>query len=127
MNGLFGRYLWLLSENHWAVSTLCLHSILRRRNDNIPIVGKSDRLPDAPEIGVDPTYNPFAKKGAYSRDSYIDRFEKDNISNWEKLFPETRKETSRESGANIISPSPKESSCRLKTDIYPVPLNPGFC
>ena len=54
----------------------------------MPVVGSSDTLPEQPGINIDQQFNPFAgEDNNYGRKSYIEQFERENISNWEKLYP----------------------------------------
>jgi DNA mismatch repair protein MutL len=54
---------------------------------DIPVRSSTGHIPEAPVIGINTQYNPFEgedKQG--NRSGYIERFEKDNVSNWQKLF-----------------------------------------
>jgi DNA mismatch repair protein MutL len=54
----------------------------------MPVVGTSDTLPKQPVIDIDRHFNPFeGEEKGYVRRDYIDQFEKENLSNWEKLYP----------------------------------------
>ncbi len=54
----------------------------------MPVVGSSDTLPEQPGININQQFNPFAGEDYnYGRKSYIEQFERGNISNWEKLYP----------------------------------------
>jgi DNA mismatch repair protein MutL len=55
---------------------------------DIPVRSASDHLPPAPEIVINKEFNPFAGEDRMNgRSSFIDRFEKENTNNWQKLYP----------------------------------------
>ncbi len=60
---------------------------------DIPVRKTSDTLPRPPEININPEYNPFEKEDQVpQRPDFIDRFEKANTENWEKLYSTLEKE-----------------------------------
>lgn len=67
---------------------------------DIPLVGRNTPLPTAPKITIDPTFNPFERDNSYHRDRIIEGFERDNLANWEKLFPENNIETKMSESPN---------------------------
>ncbi len=93
---------------------------------DIPVIGKSDRLPEAPGIKVDPSYDPFAKKGAYTRDSYIEKFEKEKTSNWEKLFPEKENDITEETGTDATISEPERKFMQIKNRYISCPVRSGL-
>ena len=93
---------------------------------NFPISGKSDFLPEAPRIAIDPTYDPFANKSTYTRDSYIDRFEKENISYWEKLFPERKNESATETEIKTTITEPERKFMQIKNRYISCPVKSGL-
>jgi DNA mismatch repair protein MutL len=57
---------------------------------DIPIMGSGRILPEQPQIRINNAYNPFdADENPDSRSSYVERFEKENITGWEKLYSDT--------------------------------------
>jgi len=53
---------------------------------DIPV--KTDNLiPSPPEIKIDPGYNPFDDNPKRSRIEMVERFEKEKLAHWEKLYP----------------------------------------
>jgi len=62
----------------------------------IPVRKSADTLPSPPVITINPGYNPFDSEGQSSnRAGLIERFERENIANWEKLY------SALEKGENI--------------------------
>jgi len=60
---------------------------------DIPVRSSSNIIPEQPEIKVNPLYNPFERdEPAFNRPDFIDKFEKANSENWEKLYSTFEKE-----------------------------------
>lgn len=60
---------------------------------DIPVRSSSSHFPDAPRIEINPQFNPFAGEVQnYERPGYIERFERENTENWEKLYSTLEKE-----------------------------------
>lgn len=60
---------------------------------DLPVRNSSDTLPRPPEININPDYNPFDKEDlSLQRSDFIDRFEKANKENWEKLYSSLERE-----------------------------------
>jgi DNA mismatch repair protein MutL len=54
---------------------------------DIPVRSSFRNIPDSPSIEIDPRYDPFAgDERMANQNRIIDRFEKENYSNWEKLY-----------------------------------------
>ena len=54
---------------------------------DIPVRSSSDKITGFPAIEINPQYDPFAGDDRLSnQDKIIERFERENISGWEKLF-----------------------------------------
>jgi DNA mismatch repair protein MutL len=76
---------------------------------DIPVRSSSSRLPDPPVIGIDPRYNPFAgdeRQG--ERSGLIDRFERENTSNWQKLYSSLERNPDSPGNADRIGDSPRK-------------------
>jgi DNA mismatch repair protein MutL len=71
---------------------------------DIPVRGSSGYIPEAPVIGINHQYNPFEGEDTQNnRSGYIERFERDNISNWQKLYSSPGRnnaDTEQNSGLN---------------------------
>ncbi|HEX2970147.1 MAG TPA: DNA mismatch repair endonuclease MutL [Bacteroidales bacterium] len=63
---------------------------------DIPVFGKTSGIPVQPSVRVNPLFNPFENEEDQSgRNSYINRFENENTSGWQKLYhADGRKEDS---------------------------------
>jgi DNA mismatch repair protein MutL len=59
---------------------------------DIPVRSSSGYIPEAPVIEINNQYNPFSGEEKNSdRSAYIERFERDNVSNWQKLYSSLEK------------------------------------
>jgi DNA mismatch repair protein MutL len=60
---------------------------------DIPVRSSSDTLPQSPGIEINPRFNPFEREESSSdRPGFIERFERENNANWEKLYSAFEKE-----------------------------------
>ena len=60
---------------------------------NIPVRSSSDHIPEQPRIEINTQYNPFASdEQTPLRQGIIERFERENTANWEKLYTSLEKE-----------------------------------
>jgi DNA mismatch repair protein MutL len=60
---------------------------------DIPLMRSSNIIPEQPKIEVNTQYNPFDREEQNSeRSGYVDRFERENVANWEKLYTALEKE-----------------------------------
>jgi DNA mismatch repair protein MutL len=60
---------------------------------DIPVMRASGSIPAQPRIEINPKYNPFeSEERNNDRAGYIERFEKENTANWEKLYTALEKE-----------------------------------
>jgi len=55
---------------------------------DIPVRTDDGRIPVPPEIKIVSEYNPFAGDDRPSKRELIEKFEKERVANWEKLYPE---------------------------------------
>ena len=53
---------------------------------DIPVRSSSGIIPEPPVIEINNQYNPFAGEEIGSRSGVIERFERENTSNWERLY-----------------------------------------
>jgi len=60
---------------------------------DIPVRSSKDIIPEQPSIEVNPRYNPFDKdEPSFRRPDFIEKFERENTANWEKLYSTLEKE-----------------------------------
>jgi DNA mismatch repair protein MutL len=70
---------------------------------DIPVRRHNDTLPEQPKIEIDTSYNPFdSEEETYKRDAVIERFEKENLLNWGKLYPATEKKADNHENNYLI-------------------------
>jgi DNA mismatch repair protein MutL len=54
---------------------------------DIPVRSSSTYIPDPPSIKINAEFNPFdSDERQRERSGFVERFEKENVSNWEKLY-----------------------------------------
>jgi DNA mismatch repair protein MutL len=60
---------------------------------DIPVMRSAGNIPEQPRIEINTQFNPFdGEERNHDRSGYIDRFEKENTANWEKLYTSLEKE-----------------------------------
>jgi DNA mismatch repair protein MutL len=76
---------------------------------DIPIRNTSSRLPEMPGIRINPDYDPFEGDSSDNgRQNYIERFERENSANWERLYATLNKEEERmDQPERIVEPGRK--------------------
>jgi DNA mismatch repair protein MutL len=89
---------------------------------DIPVRSSSGYIPEAPVIEINNKYNPFADEDLQSnRSGYIERFERDNVSNWQKLYSSLEKNhTGTEQSAAINESRRKFFQIKNKYIVCPV-------
>jgi DNA mismatch repair protein MutL len=89
---------------------------------DIPVRSASSNIPEPPVIEINKEYNPFAGEDSqYNRSGYIERFERDNTTNWQKLYSSlerTSEEKDQPDGRD--EPSRKFFQIRNKYIVCPV-------
>jgi DNA mismatch repair protein MutL len=93
---------------------------------DIPVRSSSSHIPEAPVIDINNQYNPFEGEDKQTdRSAYIERFERDNVSNWQRLYssleknsPDTRQpETTGESHRKFFQIKNKYIVCPVKSGL----------
>ena len=59
---------------------------------DIPVRSSSGIIPEQPRIEINTRYNPFEGERTNERPGFIERFERENTANWEKLYSTLEKE-----------------------------------
>jgi len=73
---------------------------------DIPVRSSTSRIPEMPGIRINTDYDPFEGDSADpARQSYIERFERENTSNWEKLYAAINKEEENMDQPELITES----------------------
>ena len=91
---------------------------------DIPLKSSSEFMPAPPSIEIDTQFNPFSNEERNSgtgRTTYIDRFERENTTGWEKLYSSLENERSvPESLGNITESLRKFFQIKNKYIVCPV-------
>jgi DNA mismatch repair protein MutL len=70
---------------------------------DIPVRSSTEKIPEPPDIEINPRFNPFeGEELAYQRPDFIERFERENTANWEKLYSTLEKEDENPESAGKI-------------------------
>jgi DNA mismatch repair protein MutL len=89
---------------------------------DIPVISTSNHMPEQPRIEINTSYNPFnGDERLPDRSGFIERFEKENVSNWEKLFSTLNKDNGNtEQSERIRESQRKFFQIRNKYIVCPV-------
>jgi DNA mismatch repair protein MutL len=61
---------------------------------DIPVMRSSNIMPEQPGIEINPRFNPFeGEERTHERSGFVERFERENTANWEKLYTALEKES----------------------------------
>lgn len=70
---------------------------------DIPVRSSRDGIPEPPGIAISPDYDPFkGDEPSFRRPGFIERFEKENADNWEKLYSSMEREGENPEAAGRI-------------------------
>ena len=93
---------------------------------DIPVRNSSSHIPEAPVIGIDNQYNPFEGEDKQSdRSGFIERFERDNVSNWQKLYSSLEKNSQNTEHYEAISES-RRKFLQVKNKYIVCPVKSGL-
>ena len=89
---------------------------------DIPVRSSSSKMPFMPAIKINADYNPFESDAPdQNRQGYLERFERENIENWEKLYASiNRDEESSERPERITETTRKLFHIKGKYIVCPV-------
>jgi len=60
---------------------------------DIPMMRSTNIIPEQPKIEINTKFNPFdGEERSHERSGFVERFEKENVANWEKLYTALEKE-----------------------------------
>ena len=92
----------------------------------MPVISSSGNIPGQPEIQINTQFNPFtADENQITSPGYIERFERENLANWEKLYSSLEKgddntepiENLRESQRKLFQIKNKYIVCPVKSGL----------
>lgn len=94
---------------------------------DIPVLmGTPGPLPDQPGIEIDPRFNPFDREERpLERSGYIERFERENTANWEKLYTALEKENESSDHFDKIKESTRKFF-QIKSKYFVCPVKSGL-
>lgn len=93
---------------------------------DIPVMRSSDIIPEQPGIRINTQFNPFdGEERDNNRSGYIERFEKENTSNWEKLYTALEKENENPEQYEKIRESQRKFF-QVKNKYIVCPVKSGF-
>jgi len=93
---------------------------------DIPVNSSSKYMPEQPKIEINTQYNPFAgEERTLDRAGLVERFERENTANWEKLYTDLEKENDnpdryekiRESQRKFFQIKSKYMVCPVKSGL----------
>jgi DNA mismatch repair protein MutL len=94
---------------------------------DIPVMMKtSDRMPEQPGIEINPRFNPFdGEEGTAERPGFVERFERENIANWEKLYTTLEQENENPEQFEKIKESQRKFF-QIKNKYFVCPVKSGL-
>ncbi len=93
---------------------------------DIPVIGSSDSIPEQPGIEINTRFNPFASDDSgYKRAGFTEHFEKENITNWERLYPASGQEQERDESFDRIRES-RRNFFQIRNKYLVCPVKSGL-
>ena len=93
---------------------------------DIPVMRSSGILPEQPKIGINTQFNPFeGEERNHERAGFVERFERENITNWEKLYSALEKENENPEQFEKISDSQRKFF-QIKNKYIVCPVKSGL-
>jgi DNA mismatch repair protein MutL len=93
---------------------------------DIPVRSSSGHIPEAPVIEINSKYSPFAGEDMQNnRSGFIERFEKDNVSNWQKLYS-SLEGNSTDAGLSAGKAEPQRKFFQIKNKYIVCPVKSGL-
>jgi DNA mismatch repair protein MutL len=93
---------------------------------DIPVRGASNHIPEQPKIEINTQYNPFDKEDrSLERPGFIERFERENTANWEKLYSALEKENENPEQFEVIKESQRKF-LHIKNKYIVCPVKSGL-
>lgn len=93
---------------------------------DIPVMRSSNMIPEQPKIEIDTQFNPFdGEARSNERSGFVERFEKENTANWEKLYTALEKENDNPEQFEKIRESQRKFF-QVKTKYIVCPVKSGL-
>lgn len=93
---------------------------------DIPVMMKtSGSMPDQPRIEINTRYNPFDGEERNERSGFVERFERENSANWEKLYSALEKEEDNPEKYEKIQESQRKFF-QIKNKYFVCPVKSGL-
>jgi DNA mismatch repair protein MutL len=93
---------------------------------DIPVRNSSNHMPEQPNIEINTQYNPFeGEERRYERPGFVERFEKENVTNWEKLYSALEKENEKPEQFERIRESQRKFT-QIKNKYIVCPVKSGL-
>jgi DNA mismatch repair protein MutL len=93
---------------------------------DIPVRNSSGHIPEPPRIDINTQYNPFdGEENRNDRPGYVERFERENSANWEKLYSALERENENPEQFDKISESQRKFF-QIKNKYLVCPVKSGL-
>ena len=93
---------------------------------DIPVRDSSNYIPEQPKIDINTQYNPFeGEERTYERSGIVERFERENVTNWEKLYSTLERENENPQQFEMISESQRKF-LQIKNKYIVCPVKSGL-
>jgi DNA mismatch repair protein MutL len=93
---------------------------------NIPVMRSSDFVPEQPKIEINTQFNPFdGEERSHERSGFVERFERENTANWEKLYTSLEKENDNPEQYEKIRESQRKFF-QVKNKYFVCPVKSGL-
>ena len=93
---------------------------------NIPVMRSSNIIPEQPKIEINTQFNPFdGEERSNERSGFVERFERENTANWEKLYTTLEKENDNPEQYEKIRESQRKFF-QVKNKYFVCPVKSGL-
>jgi DNA mismatch repair protein MutL len=93
---------------------------------NIPVMRSSNIIPEQPKIEINTQFNPFdGEERSHERSGFVERFERENTANWEKLYTTLEKENDNPEQYEKIKESQRKFF-QVKNKYFVCPVKSGL-
>jgi DNA mismatch repair protein MutL len=93
---------------------------------DIPVMRSSNIMPEQPKIEINTRFNPFdGEERSHERSGFVERFERENTANWEKLYTTLEKENDNPEQYEKIRESQRKFF-QVKNKYFVCPVKSGF-